>query len=262
MSTRVSQDDPHAATTVARALTLARNAPRRLREHAFWIIQLGVVAVTGLHLLAELWLTDLDAVLQPALHHVPVILYLAPIAHASLRYGIDGAFLTGLWCLVLTLPNVLIFHTRDLEWLTELGYVGIVIAAGVAMAVAVERERRQRHRAEATSRRLALLNEIATLTLTSDLDRTLRDSLASLVTVLDLEVACVAIDERPDASGLRPGVRYPPDRASLDACLAHLDPPREAGRVHTLDERVLAVAFDADLPDPSPAGRVSGLLVV
>jgi signal transduction histidine kinase len=262
MSEGVGRAGPRAAATATRGLMLARNVPQRLRERAFWIIQVGVVTVAGLHLLAELWVLELDVVLQPALHHVPVILYLAPITYASLRYGIEGAFLTGVWCAVLTLPNILILHPGDLEWVTEVGYVGIVIAVGVTMAVPVERERRQRHRAEATSRRLALLNEIATRTLTGDLDRTLRGALASLVAVLDLEAACVAVEARPGTSGLEAIARHPPDPAGLDACLARLDLPQVTGRVHTIDERRLAVPFDADLPDPTPRGRVRGLLLV
>jgi hypothetical protein len=54
------------------------------------VIQAGVLAVTALHVLGEWWSEQLVTGVHPALHHVPVILYLAPIAYASLRYGIEG----------------------------------------------------------------------------------------------------------------------------------------------------------------------------
>jgi two-component system, NarL family, sensor histidine kinase DegS len=248
----------------ARAAALARKVPHRLRERPFWLIQTGVLAVTALHILAELWADAVVAGVHPALHHVPVILYLAPIAYASLRYGIEGAFLTGVWAALLTLPNILVFHAQHLEWLTELVYVGVVISAGVIMAVPVERERRQRQHAEATSRRLGLLNEIATLTLTADTDRALHGSLASLVAVLDLDAACVAVAAPEDPTTLSTLARHPVGAGAeaVDACLAHLDPPRDTGRVRTVGEGILAIPFDTDLPDPGPAGRVSGLLAV
>ena len=248
-----------------RVATLVRNAPQRLRERPFWIIQAGVLSVTALHLLAELWGEGLVEGVHPALHHVPVILYLAPIAYASLRYGIEGAFLTGVWAAVLTVPNVVIFHPHDLEWLTELIYVAVVVAAGITMAVPVERERRQRRRAEATSRRLTLLNEIATLTLTADLQHTLDGTLASLVAVLDLEAACVATANPDDPASLSPLARHPADSgagAPVDLCLQQFSPLHETGQVLTIDAGVIAVPFDTDLPDPSPSGRVTGVLAV
>jgi signal transduction histidine kinase len=248
-----------------RVAALARNAPQRLRERPFWIIQAGVLSVTALHLLAELWGEGLVEGVHPALHHVPVILYLAPIAYASLRYGIEGAFLTGVWAAVLTVPNVVIFHPHDLEWLTELIYVAVVVAAGITMAVPVERERRQRRRAEATSRRLTLLNEIATLTLTADLQHTLDGTLASLVAVLDLEAACVATANPDDPASLSPLARHPADSgagAPVDLCLQQFSPLHETGQVLTIDAGVIAVPFDTDLPDPSPSGRVTGVLAV
>ena len=248
-----------------RVATLVRNAPQRLRERPFWVIQAGVLAVTAVHLIAELWGAGLVEGVHPALHHVPVILYLAPIAYASLRYGIEGAFLTGVWAAVLTIPNVVFFHPHDLEWLTELVYVGVVIAAGVTMAVPVERERRQRRRAEATSRRLTLLNGIATLTLTADLQHTLDQALASLVTVFDLQGACVAVADPDDPATLSPVARHAADDgdgAALDACLQRLSPRHETGQLLVVGGGVVAVPFDTDLPDPGPTGRVTGVLAV
>ena len=253
----------HAGTPTAgtqpltvRVAALARNVPQRLRERPFWIIQAGVLGVTALHIVAEAW-TEVAAGVHPSLHHMPVILYLAPIAYASLRYGIEGAYLTGSWAAVLTIPNIVVYHSHDLEWLTEVVYVAVVVGAGVIMAVPVERERRQRQRAEATSRRLGLLNEIATLTLTAELDRALQEALASLVSVLDLDAACVAAAVPEDPTRMSPLARFPADgdTGALDDCLRQIDPPRDTGAVRPVGEGILAIPFDTDLPEPGPAGR-------
>lgn len=256
---------PGAASLSARVVRFARNAPQRLREPPFWIIQAGVLTVTAVHLLGELWASDVISGVHPALHHVPVILYLAPIAYASLRYGFEGALLTGIWCALLTLPNIAAFHAQNLEWLTEFVYVGAVIGAGVTMAMPVERERQQRHRAEATSQRLALLNQIATLSLTADLPHTLDTSLTSLVSVLDLDAACVAAMDAADPGALVVLGLHPPrtsDREHLRTCLQHLEPSHAPGEIRTMSDGVAAVPFEADLPDPGPTGRVSGVLAV
>jgi two-component system, NarL family, sensor histidine kinase DegS len=133
----------------------------------------------------------------------------------------------------------------------------------VTMAVPVERERRQRRHAEATSRRLGLLNEIATLTLTADLDRTLHEALRSLAAVLDLDAACVAAVGSDAPSTLAALASHPPpsdDGVALESCLMDFDLAANSGRVHVVAGHVLVVPFDIDLPDPSPAGRVSGVL--
>jgi signal transduction histidine kinase len=249
----------------ARVAALVRKAPERLRERPFWVIQAGVLTVTALHVLGELWAQEMVLGVHPALHHVPVILYLAPIAYASLRYGIEGAVLTGLWSALLTMPNVVIWHAHNLEWLTELVYVGVVVSAGVVMAVPVERERRQRQRAEATSRRLTLLNEIATLTLTADLNRTLQEALAALAAVLHVDAACVAAadPDAPQETSLL--ARHPPERDDgdmLKACVQQLSSLPGSDLVRVSDDRIIAVPFDTDLPEPGPAGRVSGVLAV
>jgi signal transduction histidine kinase len=248
----------------ARVAALLRNAPQRLRERPFWIIQAGVLTVTVLHILGELWADHLVRGLHPALHHVPVVLYLAPIAYASLRYGIEGGVLTGVWSALLTMPNILVWHAQDLEWLTELVYVGVVVSAGVVMAVPVERERRERQRAEATSRRLTLLNDIATLTLTADLDHTLQEALARLVADLRLDAACVAGMDPDIPQQVSMIAQHPRDHSDgdvLEACVQQLS-PAYGSRPHASDQGVLAIPFETDLPDPGPAGRISGVLAV
>jgi signal transduction histidine kinase len=240
-----------------------RNLPHRVHEREFWVIQAGVTGVTVTHILAEVFALRFEMDIPTALHHLPVILYLGPISYASLRYGSEGAVLTGLWSAVLTIPNLVIWHRDDFQWL-ELLYVAVVIVVGVVMSVPVERERLQRRRAEATSQRLALLDNIATLTLTVDLQSTLSETLGRLLGMLGLQAACVAVADPTDPSGeLSVLACHPGDDPAGRALTSSL---REHWPVTQLDplafpaSGVVVVPLTADLPGSGPEGRVDGLL--
>lgn len=166
----------------------------RLSEPVFWAIQAAVLGITALHIGVEAIGFTLDErALVLGLHHFPVVLYLLPIAYAGLRYGFEGAFLTGAWCLILTVPNMVMWHPHGWEWAGEVVYVGLVVTIGVVIAVPVERERRRRQELAATSRRLAFLNDLGSeLVATAELERSLERVLERLVETLDLEAAAVA----------------------------------------------------------------------
>lgn len=177
---------------------------RRLRERSFWTIQIAILSITAFHFAFEALrlFGDIPGV-ESGLHHLPVILYLAPVVYAGLRYGFEGSVLTGTWCVLLTAPSVLVWHSRGFMWTGELIYVVFVVGVGVAVAVPVERERRQRDRVAAASRRLALLNDVASALVSSpSLDRILPAVLARLREVLGLEAVGV-ITWEPDVPGTR-----------------------------------------------------------
>lgn len=94
-------------------------------------------------------------------HHIPVILYLIPVAYAGLVYGREGGVLTGLWAGTLASINVVLFSLDDFEWVLEILFVALVVGIGIVTALPVERERVQRRRAEAAVRRLEALNDLA-----------------------------------------------------------------------------------------------------
>ncbi|MEE8406599.1 MAG: sensor histidine kinase [Acidimicrobiia bacterium] len=154
MSAAVDASDP--------ALTrLRRGMGRRLREPTFWIIQASVLLITAIHIAVEAEAIRLGVwEALPSAHHLPVILYLAPVAYAGLVYGWEGGVLTGLWAGVLASINIPIWHVEDFEWVLEIVFVVVVIGMGVVMAFPVESERKQRRRAEAAARRLEALNEL------------------------------------------------------------------------------------------------------
>jgi signal transduction histidine kinase len=197
-----------------------------------------------------------------------VVLYLAPIAYATLRYGMEGAVLTGLWSGVLMLPNVLLWHRENLQWL-EIVYVALVIGVGIVMSLPVEQERVQRHRAEATIQRQVFLSDIATLTLTADLDTTLAQTLRRLSDALDLEAACVAVVRRSGTDGahrLSVLAAYPEATTGTDTWTAILR--RRAGLRHPPgsiahdDEDVMIVPLSATTPGPAADADVDGWLAV
>lgn len=256
---------PGASRLHERLATYSRRIPQRFGERDFWITQAGVLSVTALHVLLELWMDRADGNAPPALHNIPVVLYLAPIAYATLRYGMEGAVLTGLWSGVLLLPNVLLWHREDLQWL-EIVYVALVIGVGVVMSLPVEQERLQRQRAEATIHRQVFLNDIATLTLTADLDTTLDQTLRRLSDALDFEAACVGVVRHYPAAGSHISVlaAYPAANAgtnalttSLPCCEWFADPP---GSVAYHGDDVVVVPLSANIPGPAAPADVDGLL--
>lgn len=246
-----------------RIASLIRNFPQRFHEREFWIIQAGVVGVTATHILAEVWSEQAGLTVPVAFHHIPVILYLGPISYASLRYGTEGAVLTGLWSAALTVPNLVIWHRVDFEWL-EFIYVVVVIIVGVVISIPVERERRQRQRAEATSQRLALLDNIATLTLTADLQSTLDETLRRLLDMLDIEAACVAVANPTDSeAGLSVIACHPADDPSGGALAAWFNAHHVLAEdlpVVLPGNGIAVVPLAADLPRSGPEGSVTGLM--
>ena len=246
--------------------TYVRRIPQRLEERDFWITQAGVLSVTALHVLMELWSVRGGSNLPVAFGHIPVVLYLAPIAYATLRYGMEGAVLTGLWSGVLMLPNVFLWHREDLQWL-EIVYVVLVIGVGIVMSLPVEQERLQRQRAEATIQRQVFLTDIATLTLTADLDTTLAQTLRRLSDALDLEAACVAVVGQSGTDGahhLSVLAAYPEATTGADTWTATVrrheslpDPPRSFAHDN---EDVLVVPLSTNTPGPAADPGVDGLL--
>lgn len=166
-------------------------ARKRLQERTFWMVQLGVAVATAVHFLLE-WGDALESPfgLYTGLHHLPVLLYVAPVAYASLKYGVEGGLLTGLWSAVLSVPNILFWHRDEFAWLGEAGATLLVVTLGVLVALPVEREHRERRRAEETSRRLGFLNDI-TAKLTRSLVPT--DSITSLLDQLADALALEAV---------------------------------------------------------------------
>lgn len=127
----------------------------RLQTRTFWLVQALVGAITALHYLTEFVASGPTF---SHLHHVPPILYAFPIIYASLRSGREGGLLTGLWCAVLTLPNIVLWHHASWEWLVELTQIATAVSVGAVFSLLVEHEAAARRRAEEMADRVALMN--------------------------------------------------------------------------------------------------------
>jgi signal transduction histidine kinase len=127
----------------------------RLRTRTFWLVQAAVGAITVLHYLMEI--AAGEAAFEH-LHHLPPILYAFPIIYGSLRFGREGGMLTGLWCTVLTVPNIVIWHHASWEWLVELTQIATAVSVGAVFSMLVEHEAAARRRAEEMADRVALMN--------------------------------------------------------------------------------------------------------
>ncbi len=134
---------------------------RRVHEREFWIIQAAVLLISAIHVALEAELIELHWTSISAAHHIPVILYLAPVAYAGLHYGSEGGILTGLWSGALASVNVVIWSLDDYEWVLEIIFIVVVVGMGIVTSLPVDRERQQRHRAETVALRLETLNELA-----------------------------------------------------------------------------------------------------
>jgi signal transduction histidine kinase len=122
-----------------------------MRDQRFWIVQVLAIGIS----LAD---TTLDAVrvlhLNPDLYMLPESAYFIPVLYAALNFGVEGALPTSLWCVVLTVPNILLFHPGA-EGIGVAVQLTLLVTLGVVVARRVDKERRAKLAAEDANRRLA-----------------------------------------------------------------------------------------------------------
>jgi two-component system, NarL family, sensor histidine kinase DegS len=132
----------------------ARSAPRlhgfaarfriRLHDRRFWIVQALVIGISAAH-------SGLEATrhlgLLPDVALLPVSTYFIPVVYAALNFGVEGAVPTALWSSVLTIPNLVLWHTGAQRPGVVLQLVLLVVLAYV-IARRVDFETAAKHRAE------------------------------------------------------------------------------------------------------------------
>jgi signal transduction histidine kinase len=87
------------------AFVARRAAHPPIREVRFWLIQLMVLTLAGLHLLVDVHFVVATSTFPAG---IPVTLLIVPIGYAALRYGLAGAATTGIWAVFLWLPDLLL----------------------------------------------------------------------------------------------------------------------------------------------------------
>ena len=123
----------------------------KLNDRRFWYVQVLVLGIAGLHLAVEVVeISTSQPSNSQALSFVPAALFVIPVVYAALSFGSAGAIPTALWCTVLVLPNVMVFHS-GLARAGELFQLGMVAAIAVVAGQRVDREFRARQLAEAAS---------------------------------------------------------------------------------------------------------------
>ncbi len=153
---------PEAASRrVRRALARLRLRATELR---FWVIQSLVLGVTVVHGAVEYAESRGGPVgFLDGLHYFPVEAYILPVVIAGWWYGFEGGVLTGLFAMVLSGPNLVLFHAGEFAWLGEFAASAFVVAVGMVVAYMVQREARAKAAAEETSRRLEALHGITSV---------------------------------------------------------------------------------------------------
>ena len=118
-----------------------------------------VAAITAIHYALELP-GEQRAFLH--LHHLLPALYVFPIIYASLKFQREGGLRTGLLCIALVVPNVLLWHQAELEWLVGVGQIGAAMAVRIVLSNSVAHEAWHRKRAEEMATAVAHVNRRAT----------------------------------------------------------------------------------------------------
>ncbi len=123
----------------------------RLHDRRFWMVQLLVVVIAAAHTTIEIAGTLRDV---GDLYLLPVSVFFIPLLYAALNFGLEGALPTGLWCVILTLPNIVILHSGA-ERIGVLVQLTFLVLLSTMVAIRVDKERRAKLAVEDANRRLA-----------------------------------------------------------------------------------------------------------
>ena len=220
----------------------------RLRDRRFWMVQLLVVAIAAGHTTIE----TVGALKHaPDLYLLPVSVFFIPVLYAALNFGFEGALPTGLWCALLTAPNIVILHSGA-ERIGVLAQLSFLVLLGSMVAIRVDKERRAKLAAEDANRRLAevqaSLKSYIGLALRAQeeerfrLSRELHDE-----TVQELVVAKTALEDVLGAEGQRARLEFVD--AALQRCIDGIRRFCRALRPSVLDDLGLVPALDWLLSD-------------
>ncbi|MGZ4357712.1 MAG: GAF domain-containing sensor histidine kinase [Gaiellaceae bacterium] len=178
MSGTIARSTEAASAWRRGALTMVERFPSRLHDRRFWVTQALVIGISAAH-------TALEASghlgVLPDLALLPVSTYFIPVVYAALNFGVEGAVPTALWCALLSLPNVILWHAPAERpgVLLQLALL-VVLAYVIARRVDVETEAKEH--AQAANARLARVNRTAAASARSlDLDTVIAETVQAIL---------------------------------------------------------------------------------
>jgi signal transduction histidine kinase len=231
----------------------------RLRDRRFWITQALVIGISAAH-------TGLEATrhlgVLPDLALLPVSTYFIPVVYAALNFGVEGAVPTALWCALLSLPNVILWHTASQRpgVLLQLALL-IVLAYVIARGVDVETEAKER--AQAANARLARVNLTAAASARSlDLGSVTAETVQAMLDPAKKQTGWVMLAVDGDAESLTysstPSGSSAPDAHALAASRSLLTTAN--GRDVSTGDHEIRESGLAIMPLRVSGGRVCGVV--
>ncbi len=140
----------------------------RFNDWRFWAIQGLVFVVAATHAIAEILKMSGHPIFvgeEPRValaSFVTVSLFFVPVVYAALNFGFAGSVATALWCTILTMPNLTVYH-HGAELAREAIQIAIVDAIAVFVGQRVDREISARQTAEASESKYRGLFESSSL---------------------------------------------------------------------------------------------------
>lgn len=233
----------------------------RLREPRFWIVQGLVLAISAAHTAVE-WHGFLRH--EPSMYLLPISTYFIPVLYAALNFGVEGALPTGLLCVVLSIPNIVFFHSRDARFGVIVQLL-LLVSLGVVVALHVDREKHAKQMAEQANTRLAQAQEslqayvgIAMLAHEEErqrLSRELHDE-----TIQDLVVVRGAVSDI--VHGTAPNDRLAVITGELDKAISGIRRICRALRPSVLDDLGLVAALEGLVAETGSRAHVQAAISV
>jgi PAS domain S-box-containing protein len=123
-----------------------RKFRQRLRERRFWIVQAMIGGVTASLTLGEA-IGSASGHSLGAAYFIPASIYFFPVLYASLNFGKEGAIPTAILSALLSLPNMVAWHT-GLERVGEAFQMAVILLMATVVAWKVDKETSARKEAE------------------------------------------------------------------------------------------------------------------
>jgi signal transduction histidine kinase len=150
----------------------------RLRDRRFWVTQILVITISVGHSVLE---ATRSLGVLPDLALLPVSTYFVPVVYAALNFGVEGAVPTALWCSLLTVPNLILWHTGA-ERSGVVLQLTLLVTIAFVIARRVDFETAPKERAEAANARLERLNRTAAASAQSlDLESVLSQTVQAML---------------------------------------------------------------------------------